>query len=277
MSQPRSLLITGASSGIGLDAARRLAAEGWQVFAACRKPEDCAAREAEGLAAPRIDYEDPATFAPALKEVLAATGGTLDAVFHNGAYAIPAPLEDVPQAGMEAIFQANFLGWHGLTREILPVMRAQGHGRIVLNSSVLGLVGVKWRGAYCATKFALEGWADVLRLEMAPENIHVSLIEPGPIRSRFRENAIREFERWVDWRASPRAGQYRESLLDQLYKGSGGNRFELGPEAVTEKLRAALTQSRPKPRYYVTTPTHAMGALRRFLPTRALDRVLDKG
>ena len=277
MSGGKSILITGCSSGIGRDAAHRLRVLGWQVFASCRRDEDCARREAEGFVSPRLDYEEPATFSSALARVFEATGGTLDAVFHNGAYAIPAPLEDVPAEAMEAIFRANFLGWHGLTREILPAMRAAGHGRIVLNSSVLGLVGMKYRGAYCATKFALEGWADVLRLEMAPENIHVSLIEPGPIRTEFRQNAIRQFERWVDWKASPRADQYRAELLDQLYQGSGGNRFELPASAVTEKLVHALTAPRPRPRYYVTKPTHIMGALRRALPTRALDWVVDKG
>ncbi|MHA6326746.1 SDR family NAD(P)-dependent oxidoreductase [Roseivivax sp. CAU 1753] len=273
----KSILITGCSSGIGRDAAYQLKARGWQVFAACRKSEDCARLEQDGLSAPLIDYADSATFAPALDTILTQTGGTLDAVFHNGAFAIPAPLEDVPEAAMQAIFSANFLGWHALTLQILPMMRAQGRGRIVLNSSVLGLVGVKWRGAYCATKFAVEGWADVLRLEMATENIAVSLIEPGPIDTAFRQNAIRAFERWIDWESSPRVEQYRAQLLDALYKGSKGNRFELPASAVTEKLIHALEAKHPRPRYYVTRPTHAMGALKRILPTRALDWVLDKG
>ena len=273
----KSILITGCSSGIGYDAAHALKARGWQVFASCRRAEDCARLTAEGLDSPRIDYEDQATFAPALAEILAATGGTLDAVFHNGAYAIPAPLEDVPPAAMDSAFQSNFLGWHALTLQVLPVMRAQGRGRIVLNSSVLGFIGMKWRGAYCATKFAVEGWADVLRLEMAPENIAVSLIEPGPIRTDFRKNAVRAFERWIDWENSPRADQYRASLLDQLYKGSEGNRFELEASAVTAKLVHALEAPKPRPRYFVTTPTHAMGTLKRLLPTAALDWVVRRG
>ncbi|SIS81458.1 Short-chain dehydrogenase [Roseivivax lentus] len=273
----KSILITGCSSGIGLDAARTLTARGWQVFASCRKPEDCARLKAEGLVSPRLDYEDRASFAPALEMVLAATGGTLDALFHNGAFAIPAPLEDVPAEAMDVAFQANFLGWHALTREVLPVMRRQGHGRIVLNSSVLGFIGMKYRGAYCATKFALEGWADVLRLEMAPENIHVSLIEPGPIDTDFRKNAIRAFERWIDWEASPRAEEYRATLLHKLYEGSEGNRFELPAAAVTDKLLHAIEAPRPRPRYFVTKPTHAMGALKRLLTTRALDRIVSRG
>ena len=196
---------------------------------------------------------------------------------HTGAYSIPAPLEDVPPAAMDSAFQSNFLGWHALTLQVLPVMRAQGRGRIVLNSSVLGFIGMKWRGAYCATKFAVEGWADVLRLEMAPENIAVSLIEPGPIRTDFRKNAVRAFERWIDWENSPRADQYRASLLDQLYKGSEANRFELEASAVTAKLVHALEAPKPRPRYFVTTPTHAMGTLKRLLPTAALDWVVRRG
>ncbi len=273
----RSILITGCSSGIGFDAARTLSSRGWRVFASCRRQEDCARLEAEGLSAPRIDYEDRASFAPALDAVLSETGGTLDAVFHNGAYAIPAPLEDVPAEAMDTAFQANFLGWHALTRAVLPIMRDQGHGRIVLNSSVLGFIGMKYRGAYCATKFAVEGWADVLRLEMAEANIQVSLIEPGPIDTDFRKNAIRAFERWIDWEASRRVEQYRESLLTKLYEGSEGNRFELPASAVTEKLIHALEAPKARPRYFVTTPTHAMGALKRLLPTRMLDRIVAKG
>ncbi|MHA6345092.1 SDR family NAD(P)-dependent oxidoreductase [Roseivivax sp. CAU 1761] len=275
MSDAKSILITGCSSGIGRDAAFALRDRGWQVFAACRKAEDCAALAAEGFASPRIDYEEPASFRPALDAVLAATGGRLDALFNNGAYAIPAPLEDVPAEGMRAIFEANVLGWHELTRLVLPVMRRQGHGRIVNNSSVLGLVGVKWRGAYVATKFAIEGWSDVLRLEMAPENIRVVLIEPGPIETAFRANAIRQFERWIDWEASPRAAQYRESLLDQLYRGSG-TRAQLPASAVTRALILALESPRPRARYAVTWPTRAMAAARRLLPVRALDALLDR-
>lgn len=252
----KSILITGCSSGIGLDAARTLSARGWQVFASCRAPDDCARLDAEGLSAPQLDYTDRATFAPALASILEATGGTLDAVFHNGAYAIPAPLEDVPAEAMDAAFQANFLGWHALTREILPIMRKQGHGRIVLNSSVLGFIGMKYRGAYCATKFALEGWADVLRLEMAPENIEVSLIEPGPIDTDFRKNAIRAFERWIDWEASPRADEYRATLLTKLYEGSGGNRFELPASAVTEN--SSMPSRLTSPARAISSPSPPM-------------------
>ena len=273
----RSILITGCSTGIGYDAAHGLAADGWRVFAACRKADDCEKLRAEGFESPHIDYEDPESIEAGLAEVLEATGGTLDALFNNGAYAIPGPVEDLPTDALRAIFEANLFGWHTLTRGVIPIMRAQGHGRIINCSSVLGFVAAPWRGAYNATKFALEGLTDTLRIEMRDTPIHVVLIEPGPIATPFRTNAIAQFERWIDWRRSARVQQYEESLLDRLYKGGGGDRFELQPEAVTAKLRQALTVTDPKPRYFVTTPTYAMAALRRVLSTRMLDAILSRG
>ena len=274
--QQKSVLITGASSGIGHDAAHGLRAAGWRVFASCRKAEDCARLQAEGFDSPRIDYADETSIAQGLAEVLTATGGTLDALYNNGAFACPGAVEDLPVDALRAIFETNVFGWHALTCAVIPVMRAQGHGRIVNCSSVLGLVGIRWRGAYVATKFALEGLTDVLRLEMAGTGVKVILIEPGPITSDIRKNAIPHFERWIDWRASARADEYT-ALLSRLYTDSGPDRFELPPSAVTVKLLHALTAANPKPRYYVTRPTYLAGLMRRVLPTRLLDAVLLRG
>lgn len=271
----RALLITGCSSGIGLDAARAMRDRGWRVFASCRQEADCARLRGEGFEAPRIDYEDSASIHAALDEVLAATGGRLDAVFHNGAYAIPGPVEDLPTDALRAIFEANLFGWHTLTRAVLPVMRAQGHGRLVMNSSVLGFIPAPWRGGYNATKHALEGLTATLRVEMRGTGIHVSLIQPGPIDTDFRKNAVAQFEKWVDWENSARADQYRESLLAKLYQGSPG-RFELPPSAVTAKLVHALEHPRPRPCYPVTTPTRLMGAAKRLMPARAMDWLLSR-
>ena len=271
----KSVLITGCSSGIGYDAAHGLRAAGWRVFASCRQVQDCDRLRTEGFDAPLIDYADPDSITAGLAEVLAATGGTLDALYNNGAFACPGAVEDLPRGALEAIFQTNLFGVHDLTRQVIPVMRAQGHGRIVNCSSVLGLVGYKWRGAYVATKFALEGLTDVLRLEMRDTPIRVILLEPGPIKSRIRENAIPHFERWFDVQSSARANQYVE-LTKRLYEG-GEDRFQLPAGAVTAKLRHALEHPHPKARYFITTPTYLAAAMRRLLPTWAQDALISRG
>lgn len=270
----RTVLITGCSSGIGYAAAKTLRERGWRVFAACRKQEDCDRLRGEGFDAPRLDYQDEDSIKTALDEVLGATGGTLDALFNNGAYAIPGAVEDLPTEALRDIFESNFFGWHSLTRAVLPVMRAQGHGRIVQCSSVLGLITMPWRGAYNASKFALEGLTDTLRMEMRDTGIDVVLIEPGPITSAFRANSIIQFERWIDWKNAPRAAQYETQLRPRLYDSVKKTTFELGPEAVVDKLIHALEAPRPRPRYYVTVPTYFSGFMRRLLPTRLLDKVM---
>ena len=273
----RSILITGCSSGIGHDAAHGLARVGWRVFATCRAEADCERLRGEGLESFRLDYADEASIAEAVAEALDRTGGTLDAVFNNGAYACPGAVEDLPRAALREIFEVNLFGVHDLTRRVIPAMRAQGAGRIVNCSSVLGLVGMRWRGAYVATKFAMEGLTDTLRLEMADTPIRVILIEPGPVTSRIRANSIPHFERWIDWRASARRDQYETSLIKRLYRSRKPDRFELPPAAVTAKLRHAIEAKNPRGRYYVTTPTHVAAAARRLLPGFLLDRLLGKG
>ncbi|WP_170787358.1 SDR family NAD(P)-dependent oxidoreductase [Ruegeria lacuscaerulensis] len=271
----KSILITGCSSGIGLDAAHGMRARGWRVFASCRQQRDCDRLRAQGFESPRIDYTDTDSITTGLAEVLEATGGTLDALFNNGAHGLPGAVEDLPTDGLRAIFETNFFGWHELTRQVIPVMRAQGRGRIVQNSSVLGLVAYPWRGAYVATKYAIEGLTDTLRLELRDTEIKVILIEPGPITSRLRENAIPIFERFIDWENSALRSRYEGSLLKRLYESSGPDRFELPASAVTDKLAHAVEAKRPRPRYYVTTPTYIAGWLRRILPTRVIDRILS--
>lgn len=266
----KSILITGSSSGIGLNAAHGLRAAGWRVFASCRKQEDCARLQADGFESPLIDYADADTITRGLAEVLVATGGTLDALYNNGAYACPGAVEDVPTAALREIFETNLFGVHELTRQVVPVMRKQGHGRIINCSSVLGIVGYKLRGAYVATKYALEGMSDVLRLELSDAQIKVILIEPGPITSRFRKNAVPHFEKWIDWKSSNMHDAY-QAEIGRLYTETEPSTFELQPDAVTKKLVHALTAARPKPRYFVTVPTHFIGIAKRLLSTRALD------
>jgi NAD(P)-dependent dehydrogenase (short-subunit alcohol dehydrogenase family) len=270
----KSILITGCSSGIGYDAAHGLAARGWRVFATARQQADVDRLIGEGLESFRLDYADEASITAAVAETLNRTGGTLDALYNNGAFALPGALEDLPRGALRSIYETNLFGYHDLTRQIIPAMRAQGHGRIINCSSVLGLVGMKWRGAYVSTKFALEGLSDVLRIEMAGTGIHVILIEPGPITSRIRENSRAHVTRWIDWKNSARAEEYApliERLFGQKY---GPDPFELPASAVTQKLIHALESPRPKARYFVTTLTYLMNIARRLLPTRWLDQLL---
>lgn len=273
----KSILITGCSTGIGHDAAHGLRAAGWRVFATCRQQKDVDRLRSEGFESHLLDHQDTASMEAAVAAVLDTTGGTLDALFNNGAYGLVGPLEDVPTDGLRDLFESNFFGYHTLTRLVLPAMRAQGHGRILNCSSVLGFMAMRWRGPYVASKFALEGLSDVLRLEMSDANIDVVLIEPGPIRTEFRKNAIAKFEQWVDWKASPRRAQYETELLDQLYKRkTKPDPFELGPEAVTKAVLRALTARRPRARYRITTPTHVMAIAKRLLPTRLQDWVIRR-
>ncbi|AZV76645.1 SDR family NAD(P)-dependent oxidoreductase [Parasedimentitalea marina] len=272
----KTILITGCSSGIGLDAARGMRARGWTVFASCRQQRDCDRMRAEGFESPLIDYTQPDTIATGLQQVLASTGGTLDALFNNGAHGLPGAVEDLPTEALRVIFESNFFGWHELTRQVIPVMREQGHGRIIQNSSILGLVAFPWRGAYVATKYAVEGLTDTMRVELRDTGIHVVLIEPGPVTSKIRVNSIPHFERFVDWKNSALRDQYESSLLKRLYDSSGPDTFELPASAVTSKLIHACESRRPRPRYYVTTPTHIGGFLKRILTTRATDRILAR-
>jgi len=269
-----SILITGCSSGIGYACATRLQARGWRVFATARRPEDLQRLEGEGLEAFYLDYADAKSVEACAAQVANRNDGRLDALFNNGAYGQPGAVEDVRRDVLEAQFAANVFGWHQLTRACLPLLRANGSGRIVNCSSVLGLVAMKWRGAYNASKFAVEALSDTLRLELRGSNIHVVLIEPGPIATRFTEHALEAFDRNIDETAS----HYTEAYVRQRARlGKGGsNRFKLPPEAVFDKLLHALESPRPKLRYYVTTPTYMMAWARRLLPQRLLDGLLHK-
>lgn len=274
MTKPRrTILITGCSSGIGHHAAHGLKARGWQVFAAARKPADVDRLKTEGLEAIRLDYADETSIESAVDRVLSETGGRLDALFNNGGYAQAGALEDLATDHLRTQFQGNVFGWHDLTRRVIPVMRRQGSGRIVFCSSILGLVGARYRGAYVASKHAVEGYADTLRLELHGSGIAVVLIEPGPISSNFRVNAVDNVGRTVDLESSIHVEAYRRYLAGRE-KGQDAGSFRLGPEAVLGKLVHALESQKPRPRYPVTIPAHIGGLLKRILPTRVMDRIL---
>lgn len=270
----KTILITGCSTGIGYTCAIGLKARGYRVFATARKDEDLKRLEGEGLEAIALDYRYPDSVEACAAEVSRRTDGRLYGLFNNGAYGQTGAVEDISRAVLEEQFAANFFGWHQLTRACLPMMRANGAGRIVQCSSVLGLLALKWRGPYNASKFALEGLTDTLRLELRESPIRVVTINPGPITSRFVPNARAALERNVDMVNSHYRDEY-ERQLARLDRG-GNSRFKLPPEAVLDKLVLALEKPKPRAHYYVTTPTHVAAFMRRILPSGLLDRFAAK-
>jgi len=270
----RSILITGCSSGIGRYCADALKACGWRVFATARTDDDIGRLQADGFEAFHLEYREPGSVHAAADAVLERGGGRLDALFNNGAYAQPGAVEDLTGALLREQFEANFFGWHELTRRIVPAMRRQGHGRIVMCSSVLGLWALKYRGAYNASKFALEGLTDTLRLELRGSGIYVSTIEPGPIRSRFAANALEAFERNIEIETSVHREAYQHQLA--RLRGQRSSRFKRGPEAVFDKLLHALESGNPRPHYYVTLAAYITAYGLRVLPNRVLDWAAER-
>jgi NAD(P)-dependent dehydrogenase (short-subunit alcohol dehydrogenase family) len=269
----KNVLVTGCSSGIGRCVATGLARRGYRVFASARKVGDVRALQAMGLESVQLDLADSESIRQAVDTVLARTGGQLYALFNNGAYGQPGAVEDLHREGLREQFETNLFGTVELTNLIIPVMRAQGCGRIIQNSSVLGLVALPYRGAYIASKYALEGIADTLRLELRGSGIYVSLIEPGPIESRFRANSYDAYRRNIDAEQSVHRERYLV-MERRLAKEGAAVPFTLPPEAVLEKVIHALESRHPRVRYRVTVPTHLFAALKRVLPGRWMDRLL---
>ena len=273
--EKRSVLITGCSSGIGECVARGLHARGYQVFASVRNRDDCAALQQAGIECLVLDYADSASIRSAVEQVLEKTGGRLYALFNNGAYGQPGACEDLSREALRQQFETNVFGWMELTNLVIPVMRAQGYGRIIQNSSILGFAAMSMRGAYNASKFAIEGFSDTLRLELAGTDIHVSLIEPGPVESRFRANAYRAFQQHIDVESSVHRERYAKMI--QRFETIGNVQpFTLPPEAVLKRVLHALESRQPKIRYPVTFPTYLFTWLRRVLSDRMLDRILRR-
>ncbi len=269
----KSILITGCSSGIGLCVAQGLRARGFRVFATARTPRDVADLQVQGFESCILDLRDSVSIGEAVEDVLQRTGGHLYALFNNGAYGQPGAVEDLTREALHLQFETNLFGWHELTCRVIPVMRKQGYGRIIQNSSILGYMTLPYRGAYVASKYALEGLTDTLRLELAGSGIHVSLIEPGPIESRFRANALAMWRKHIDADHSFHRDHY-QAMLSRLEKPGPAAPFTLPPEAVLKKVIHALESSRPRIRYPVTFPAHLFALLRRLLSSRGMDRAL---
>ncbi|HEY3644280.1 MAG TPA: SDR family NAD(P)-dependent oxidoreductase [Gammaproteobacteria bacterium] len=271
----RNVLITGCSSGIGLASAELLKARGWRVIATARKPEDVAGLEQRGFEALQLDVCDALSMQRTLATLFTLTGGGLDALVNNAGIAIPGAVEDLTRENLQRQFDTNFFGLIELTRQVLPVMRRRGRGRIVMVSSILGRVAMPWRGAYNASKFALEGITDTLRMELRGSGIQVSLVNPGPVKSRFRDNSLGNFDAQVDARNSVHAADYAR-LRAQTGAEKDDQPFTVGPEVVAAKIAHALESGSPRRRYYVTAPAYVLATARCLLPAAWLDAVLSR-
>lgn len=267
------MLVTGCSSGIGRCAARLLRQRGYRVFASARRAGDVERLRREGFDCLQLDLDDSASIRSAVEQLLEQTGGRVYGLFNNAGYGQPGAIEDLSREALRAQFETNVFGTLELTNQLIPVMRARGEGRIIQNSSVLGLVSLAYRGAYNASKYALEGFYDTLRLELAGSGVHAVLVEPGPITSRFRANAHRIYKRTIDTENSVHREAYL-AMERRLTKEGPAAPFTLPPEAVVDKVIRALESREPRPRYYVTFPTYLFGYLKRVLSSRALDRLL---
>lgn len=269
----KTVLITGCSSGIGQCLAQGLRTRGWRVFATTRKPADVTALAAEGFESLLLDVTRPDSIAAAVDEILRRTHGRLDALINNAGFGLPGAVEDLPRDGLRMQFETNVFGGQELIQRLMPVFRAQGTGRIVQMSSMLGYVALAYRGAYCASKYAMEGLTDALRLELRGTDIHVVLIEPGPIKAKFRDNAYTAFRTYIKKDTSAHRAQY-EAMIARLEGQRGPLPFTLPPEAVLKRVVHALESSRPHRRYQVTLPAYLTAWLQRLLPTPWLDWLL---
>lgn len=275
MKSAKTILITGCSSGIGYSAAKELKKRGHNVIATARKSEDVSRLTQEGFTALQLDLADSQSIHQAVDHAIELTDGKIDALFNNGAFGQPGAVEDLTRDVLKFQFETNLFGTHELTNLLIPLMRRQGHGRIIYNSSILGLVAMRYRGAYNASKFALEGLADTLRLELFGTHIHISLIEPGPILSNFRNNSYTLYKKNIDPARSHHKEAY-EAMEARLQKEGAAVAFTLPAEAVTGKVIHALEAKQPKMRYYVTFPTYLFAVLKRILPMSWLDTLLRK-
>ena len=275
MSESKTILITGCSSGIGYCAAAILRARGHHVIVTARNTDDVTRLSDEGFTALQLDLARSESIKNAVKESYDLTGGKIDVLFNNGAFGQPGAVEDLSREVLTQQFETNFFGTHELTNLVLPIMRQQGYGRIIYNSSVLGLVAMRYRGAYNASKFAIEGLADTLRLELQGSGINISLIEPGPILSDFRTNSYALYKKHIDPTHSYHKAAY-EAMEARLQKEGPAVPFTLPASSVVDKLIHAVEAKRPKIRYYVTFPTYLFAFLKRVLPFSWLDNILRK-
>ena len=271
----KTILITGCSSGIGYQAAKQLRERNWRVFATCRQNKDCKRLNDEGFESFQLDYSDEKSIASAIAKISALNNGKLDVLFNNGAYALPGAVEDLSRAALRRIFETNFFGQIDLMNQALPLLRNTATGRVIFCSSVLGFTALPYRGAYNASKFAIEAITDTIRREKTGAEIKFILLEPGPIKTNIRQNSRVYFERDINWRKSKIRPIYENIILPRIYeepaKKNLADYFELQPEAVVKSLIHAAESSKPKKRYFITLPTYFANLAKRLMSTTLQD------
>jgi NAD(P)-dependent dehydrogenase (short-subunit alcohol dehydrogenase family) len=268
--EPRAVLITGCSTGIGRATAELLAGEGHIVYATARRPEAIADLRERGCRTLALDVNDERSMSEAVAEVERAEGA-VGALVNNAGYSRSGAVESVPLADVRAQFETNVFGLLRMCQLVLPGMRGRHSGRIVNVSSMGGKLVFPGGGVYHATKHAVEALSDALRFEVRGFGVHVSVIEPGLIKTSFAETAVGS----IGEEDGPYAG-FNAAVAKATagaYEGPMG-RLGAGPEAVARVIGRALTASRPRARYRVTPSARVLLAQRKLLPDRAWDAVV---
>lgn len=272
----KSILITGCSSGIGLCAALTLKKRGYRVFATARRLSDVLQLQEQGLESLLLDVNNSISMYTALNTVLEKTNGTLYALFNNAGYVQAGATEDLTRDMMRMQFETNVFGAMELTNKVIPIMRKQGYGRIIQNTSILGIVTMPYRGAYNASKFALEGFNNTLRQELRDTPIKVSAIVPGPVHSELRSKAFAQYKTTIAMQESVHKNLYKAMETYFFAPEKDQRQFTKHPDAVVKKLIHALESKHPKAHYYIGFPAHLFAFLRRILPDCTMDWVIDK-
>ena len=271
----QNILITGCSSGIGLQTAITLKENGYKVYASAREKKDVGTLKSLGFDALKIDVRYKEDISNALDYII-KQDGKLDAVFNNAGFGQPGAVEDISTDVLKEQFETNLFGLHEVTIQAMKIFRAQGYGKIIQHSSVLGIISLKFRGAYNASKYAIEGLADTMRQELLDTNIFISSINTGPVTSKFRANALIKFNKNVDIENSFFSDIYKEELKDRLETNEDKAPFNLPATSVANVVLKIMQSNKPKPRYYVTKATYILGFAKRVLSTSLLDKLLNK-
>lgn len=272
----KTAVVTGCSTGIGLATAELLKAHGWRVAATARKPSDVDMLSAKGFEGIPMDVADPESVEHAVGKLLQVFDGQIGALVNNAGFGQVGAVEDLSRELLRYQFEVNVVGMQDVTNRLIPAMRRQGAGRIVNISSVLGRVSLPFMGAYSASKFAMEALSDALRVELRGTGIAVSLVEPGPIATAFRENAASRAKQTLDPSETKHADYYHKEIKRREMQNLNPDPFTLGPDAVAKKVLHAITSPRPKTRYKVTIPAYGGALLARFAPDQVIDWIMAR-